>query len=175
MLKKRRLCPSQTVSLSAIHTLAAPYPRPSVSVHNIIRYLAEGQLLSRHPLLALPMTPNHATSVLRGIKLETTTERNNVVFSNEFRFNRPVMTFVYVWENSVVNVSITRPSAQWYLTPTTGVTVGGAITYEKRSTLILIHDIMTDHRYVRGILRSHVLPHMSGLLEAIFFNWTMLS
>ncbi|GFX88024.1 transposable element Tcb2 transposase [Trichonephila clavipes] len=46
--------------------------------------------------------------------------------------------------------------------------VWGAITYNTRSPLVLIHGTMTTHWYAHDILQPHVLPFMQRLPRAIF-------
>ncbi|GFV89029.1 hypothetical protein TNCV_4912291 [Trichonephila clavipes] len=43
-----------------------------------------------------------------------------------------------------------------------------AIAYDSRSTLIVMHGILTGQRYVDDILRPHVGPFLNGLPGAIF-------
>ncbi|GFU71279.1 DDE_3 domain-containing protein [Trichonephila clavipes] len=43
-----------------------------------------------------------------------------------------------------------------------------AISYESRSTLIVMRGILTGQRYVDDILRPHVGPFLNGLPGAIF-------
>ncbi|GFW38025.1 DDE_3 domain-containing protein [Trichonephila clavipes] len=49
-----------------------------------------------------------------------------------------------------------------------GVMVWGAIAYDSRSTLILMHRTLTGQRYVDDILRPQVGPFLNGLPGAIF-------
>ncbi|GFS75224.1 transposable element Tcb2 transposase [Trichonephila clavipes] len=46
--------------------------------------------------------------------------------------------------------------------------VWGAIAYNTRSPLVLIHCTITAQRYVHDILQSHVLPPIQRLPGAIF-------
>ncbi|GFV13590.1 transposable element Tcb2 transposase [Trichonephila clavipes] len=57
---------------------------------------------------------------------------------------------------------------QRHTAPTAGVTVWGAIAYNTRSSLVLIHGTITAQRYVHDILQPHVLPLMQWLPGAIF-------
>ncbi|GFX33461.1 transposable element Tcb2 transposase [Trichonephila clavipes] len=50
----------------------------------------------------------------------------------------------------------------------TGVMVWGAIAYDRRSTLIVMHGTLTGKRYVDDILRPHVGPFLNGFSGAIF-------
>ncbi|GFU69056.1 transposable element Tcb2 transposase [Trichonephila clavipes] len=51
---------------------------------------------------------------------------------------------------------------------TAGVMVWGAIAYDSRSTLIVMHGTLTGQRYVDDILRPHVGPFLNGHPGAIF-------
>ncbi|GFW88621.1 transposable element Tcb2 transposase [Trichonephila clavipes] len=57
---------------------------------NIRRRLAEGHLISRHPLRVLPLTPTHRRLHLEWCRARgnwTTAEWNQVVFSDKSKFN----------------------------------------------------------------------------------------
>ncbi|GFV73067.1 DDE_3 domain-containing protein [Trichonephila clavipes] len=45
--------------------------------------------------------------------------------------------------------------------------VWGAIAYDSRSTLIVMHGTLTGQRYVDDILQPHVEPFLNGLPGAI--------
>ncbi|GFX80168.1 uncharacterized protein TNCV_2108121 [Trichonephila clavipes] len=57
---------------------------------------------------------------------------------------------------------------QRHTAPSAGVMVWGAIAYNTRSPLVLIHGTMTAQRYVHDILQPHVFPLMQWLPGAIF-------
>ncbi|GFV62488.1 transposable element Tcb1 transposase [Trichonephila clavipes] len=98
----------------------------------------------------------------------TAAEWNQVVFSDEFRFNL----------NSDDNrVRVWRPrgerlnpdfALQRHTAPTAGVMTWGVISCNTLSLLVLIRGTMTTQRYVHDILQPHVLPLIQRLLEAIF-------
>ncbi|GFV47902.1 transposable element Tcb2 transposase [Trichonephila clavipes] len=79
-----------TSSSAAIQAQVVPSLGAPVSSRTIRKYLAEGHLGSRRPLLVLPLTPTH-----RPLRLEWCRARGNwtaaewyqVVFSDESRFN----------------------------------------------------------------------------------------
>ncbi|GFT13353.1 transposable element Tcb2 transposase [Trichonephila clavipes] len=114
----------------------------------ISRHLAEANLKAKRPFRALPLTPEHRQLRLQWCQARSmwnVTDWQKVVFSDESRFvlgtddNR-----IRVWR---------RP---------------GAIAYDSRSTLIVMHGILTGQRYVDDILRPHVGPFLNGLRGAIF-------
>ncbi|GFW52947.1 transposable element Tcb2 transposase [Trichonephila clavipes] len=57
---------------------------------------------------------------------------------------------------------------QRHTTSTAGVMVWGAIAYNTRSPLVLIHGTITVQRYVHDILQPHALSLMQRLPGAIF-------
>ncbi|GFX59746.1 transposable element Tcb2 transposase [Trichonephila clavipes] len=57
---------------------------------------------------------------------------------------------------------------QRHTVPTAGVMVRGAIAYNTRSPLVLIHGTITAQRYVHDILQQHVLPLIQQLPGASF-------
>ncbi|GFX47565.1 transposable element Tcb2 transposase [Trichonephila clavipes] len=90
----------------------------------------------------------------------TAAEWNQVVFSDESRFN---------FSSDDKHVRVWRPRGeclnpvfvlQRHATPTAGVMVWGAIAYNTRTPLVLIRGSITAKRYVHDILQPHVLPLM---------------
>ncbi|GFY17891.1 transposable element Tcb2 transposase [Trichonephila clavipes] len=149
----------------------APSLGAAVSSRTIRRRLAEGHLRSQRPLRVLPLTPTHQCLRLECCRARenwTAAEWNQVVFSDESRFNLSS-------DDNRVRVGSPRgkrlnPSfaLQRHTAPTGGVLVWGVIAYNTRSPLVLIRDTMTAQRYVHDILQPHVLPLMQWLSEAIF-------
>ncbi|GFV98651.1 transposable element Tcb2 transposase [Trichonephila clavipes] len=118
-----------------------------------------------------PLTPTH-----RRFRMEwcgargswTVAEWNQVVFSDESRFN---------FSSDDKRVRVWKPSGerldpafalQRHTAPTTGVIVWGVIAYNTRSRLVLIRGTMTAQRYIHVILQPHVLPFMQRLPGGIF-------
>ncbi|GFX00064.1 transposable element Tcb2 transposase [Trichonephila clavipes] len=154
-----------TASSVAIQAQIAPLLGAPVSSRTIRRHLAEGHLGLRRPLLVPPLM-----STYRYLRLEwcharenwTETEWNQVVFSDESRFNlSSVDNRVRVW----------RPRSERFkpvfaLQKQTAPTAGdgkGTNVYNTRSQLVLIRSTMTVQQYVHDILQSHVLPLMQRL------------
>ncbi|GFX99086.1 transposable element Tcb2 transposase [Trichonephila clavipes] len=143
-------------------------PHPSRTIR---RRLAEGHLGSQRPLPVLPLTATH-----RHFRLEwchargnwTAAEWNQVVFSDESRFNLSSDdNRVRVWRphGECLNLAF---ALQRHTAPTAGVMVWGAIAYNTRSPLVLICGTIIAQQYVHDILQPHVLPLMQRLSEAIF-------
>ncbi|GFV54293.1 transposable element Tcb2 transposase [Trichonephila clavipes] len=79
-----------TASSAAIQGQVALSLRVTVSYRTIQRYLSEGHLGLRCPLLVLPFTPTHQRPCLEWFHARgncTAAEWNQVVFSDESRFN----------------------------------------------------------------------------------------
>ncbi|GFT20517.1 transposable element Tcb2 transposase [Trichonephila clavipes] len=160
-----------TASSAAIKAQVAPSLGPPVSSRTIRRRLAKGHLGSWSPLHGLLLTPTH-----RRIRLEwcctrgnwTSTEGNQVVFSDESRFNLSSDdNRVRVWRTRGERLNLAF-ALQRHIAPVTGVMVWDVIAYNTRSPLALIRGTMTDQRYVHDILQPHILPLMQRLPGAIF-------
>ncbi|GFS80633.1 transposable element Tcb2 transposase [Trichonephila clavipes] len=98
----------------------------------------------------------------------TAAEWNQVVFSDESRFNLSSNdNRIRVWgpRGERLNSAF---ALQRHTAPTAGVMVWGANAYNTRSPLVLISGIMTAQWYVHDILQPHVLPLMKRLPGAIF-------
>ncbi|GFX66008.1 transposable element Tcb2 transposase [Trichonephila clavipes] len=88
MVRNARVQP--TASSAAIQAQAAPSLGTLESSRTIRRHLAEGHLGSRRPLRVLPLTSTHRRLCLEWCHARgnwTTAEWNQVVFSDESRFN----------------------------------------------------------------------------------------
>ncbi|GFX89170.1 transposable element Tc1 transposase [Trichonephila clavipes] len=100
----------------------------------ISRHLAEANLKSKHPLRALPLTPEH-----RQLRLQWCQARSwNVTYWQQFVFNDESRLVLGTDDN---RVRMWRRPA-----------------YDSRSTLIVMRGTLTGERYVNDILRPHTLP-----------------
>ncbi|GFW66563.1 transposable element Tc3 transposase [Trichonephila clavipes] len=137
----------------------------------ISRHLAEANLKSKSPFRALPLTPEHRQPRLqlcRARSMWDVTDWQKVVFSDESWF---------VLGTDDNRVRVWRCPGELYNSPhtvlrhtarTAGAMVWGSITYDSRSTLIVMRGTLTGQRYVDDILRPHVGPFLNGLPRAIF-------
>ncbi|GFV17308.1 transposable element Tcb2 transposase [Trichonephila clavipes] len=90
----------------------------------------------------------------------TAAEWNQVVFSDESRFNlRSDDNRVRVWRPCGERLNPAF-ALQRHTASTAGVIVWGVIAYNTRSFVELIRGTMTAQRYVHDILQPHVLPLM---------------
>ncbi|GFV48931.1 transposable element Tcb2 transposase [Trichonephila clavipes] len=88
----------------------------------------------------------------------------NVVFSDESRFVLGTDdNHVWVWRHPGQRYNSPRTVLR-HTARTTGVMVWGAITYDSRSTLIVMRGTLTGQRYVDDILQLF----LNGLPGAIF-------
>ncbi|GFV13697.1 transposable element Tcb2 transposase [Trichonephila clavipes] len=167
IVRNKRLQP--TVSSPAIQAHVAPSLGAPMSSRKIRKRLAEGHLESGRPLSTLPLTPTY-----RRLRLDwcharenwTAAEWNQVVFSDEFRFNLSSDdNRIRVWRPRSLNSAF---ALQRHTDPTAGARVWGVIAYNTRSLLVLIRGTMTAQRYVHDILQPHMLPLMQRLPGAFF-------
>ncbi|GFX30572.1 transposable element Tcb2 transposase [Trichonephila clavipes] len=134
--------------------------------HHIVRN-ARGQLTASSATIQAQVTPSlGAPDFSRSIRrrlAETEAEWNQIVFSDEFRFNL---------SREDNRVRVLRPSAerlnpafalQRHTAPTAGVMVWGVVAYNTRSPVVLIRCTMTAQWYVNDVLQPHALPLMQWL------------
>ncbi|GFY14149.1 transposable element Tcb2 transposase [Trichonephila clavipes] len=114
------------------------------------------------------ITLHGCVALLRASVSSRTIARNQVVFSDESRFNfSSDDSRVHEWRRrgELINPAFIL---QRHTAPTAGVMVWGVIAYYTWSLITLIHGAMTAQRYVHDIFQPHVLPLMAGLPGAIF-------
>ncbi|GFV94674.1 transposable element Tcb2 transposase [Trichonephila clavipes] len=140
-LFERPTASSTAIQAQVAHSLGEPVPSRTLR-----RHLTEGHLGSRRTLRVLPLTPTH-----RRIRLEwcrargnwTAAEWNQVVFSDESRFNLSTDDdHVCVWKPRGERLN-SAFALQQLTPPTTDVMVWGVIAYNIRSPLEFISGTMT--------------------------------
>ncbi|GFX87728.1 transposable element Tcb2 transposase [Trichonephila clavipes] len=160
-----------TASTAVLQGQVVPSLGAPASSRTIRRRLAEGQLGLWRPLRVLPLTPTHQLLRLEWCRARgnrTAAEWNQVVFSDESRFNLSSDDHrVRVWRprSKCLNHAF---ALQRHPSPVAGVMVWDAIAYNIQSPLVLIRCIMAAQRYVHDILQPHVLLLMQRLSGAIF-------
>ncbi|GFY35008.1 transposable element Tcb2 transposase [Trichonephila clavipes] len=98
----------------------------------------------------------------------TAAEWNQIVFSDESRFNLGSDdNRVRVWRPRGERLNPAF-SLQRHIAPTAAVMAWDVIAYNTRPPLVLIRGTMTAQRYAHDILQPHVLPLMQRLPGAIF-------
>ncbi|GFU73893.1 transposable element Tcb2 transposase [Trichonephila clavipes] len=111
--------------------------------------------------------PGTGTTCTRGPCVFSSPEWNQVVFSDEPRFNLSNYdNRVRVWRPRGERINPAF-ALQRHTAPTAGVMVWGVIAYNTRSSLVLIRGTMIAQRYAHDILQPHVLPLMQRLPGAI--------
>ncbi|GFV49311.1 transposable element Tc1 transposase [Trichonephila clavipes] len=135
----------------------------------ISRYLAEANLKSKRPFLALPLTSEHWQLRLQTARsMWNVTDWQKVVFSDESRFvlgagDNHVRVWRHPGERYNSPYTVLRQTAL-----TAGVMVLTLIAYDSRSTLIVMRGTLTGQRYVDDILRPLVGPFLNGLPSSMF-------
>ncbi|GFU57754.1 transposable element Tcb2 transposase [Trichonephila clavipes] len=140
----RKKCPGRANFFIGRHPgTGSTFSRDPVSARIIRRRLAEGHLGSRRPLRVLSLMLTHRRLRLEWCRARgnwIAAEWNQVVFSDESRFNlSSVDNRVRVWKPRGERLNPAF-ALQRRTTSTVGVMVWGAIAYNTRSPLVLIHD-----------------------------------
>ncbi|GFY32825.1 transposable element Tcb1 transposase [Trichonephila clavipes] len=133
-----------TTSPASIQRHLPPSRHPVTSRETIKRRLTEVGLRSRRPLRRLPLTPHHRQCRLDFCRPRATwsvTDWRRVIFSDESRFS----------------LSADDPHTLW-----------GAISWDTRSSLVVLQGTLTARRYVDDILTPIVLPMLSSHPGAIY-------
>ncbi|GFT39024.1 transposable element Tcb2 transposase [Trichonephila clavipes] len=147
------------------------HPRQTSRREDLHISLAEGHLGSRHPLRVLPLTPTHRRRRLEWCRARanwTAAERNQVVFSDESRFNLSSDdNRARVWRPRGERLNPAF-ALQRHTPPTAVVMVWGVIAYNTWSPLVVIRGNMTAQWYVHDIMQPHVLLLMQRLPGTIF-------
>ncbi|GFY15676.1 transposable element Tcb2 transposase [Trichonephila clavipes] len=164
---KRNTYITSTVTLSAIHTQAAPSLRTSASFRIFSRpCLKDICYRCAHYVYCFD---THFPSISLGVVWHSKgCDCNRIIFSDEFRLNLSSdNNRVRAWRSRYGRLNSVFDVQRHTASTTSGIT-WSAIVYDTRQPLILIPYTMTVEKYSRDILQPHVLPLMEGLLEAIF-------
>ncbi|GFW20143.1 transposable element Tcb1 transposase [Trichonephila clavipes] len=160
-----------TTSLASIQRHLPPSRHPVPSRETIRRRLTEVGLRSRRLLRRLPLTPHHRQCRLDFCRPRATwsvTDWRRVIFSDESRFSLSADDHrTRVWrrtgQRSDPAFIVERNTAI-----SQGVTVWGAISWDTRSSLVVLQGTLTARRYVDDILTPIVLPMLSSRPGAIY-------
>ncbi|GFU76682.1 HTH_Tnp_Tc3_2 domain-containing protein [Trichonephila clavipes] len=161
-----------TTSLASIQRHLPPFQTSSAIKRNHNpRRLTEVGLRSRRPLRRLPLTPHHRQCRLDFCRPRATlsvTDWRRVVFSDEFLFS------LSVDDHRTRNLRRTGQRSdpafivERHTAISQGVTVWGAISWDTRSSLVVLQGTLTARRYVDDILTPIVLPMLSSRPCAIY-------
>ncbi|GFS83140.1 HTH_Tnp_Tc3_2 domain-containing protein [Trichonephila clavipes] len=143
----------------------------AIKRETIRRRLTEVGLRSRRPLRRLPLTPHHRQCRLDFCRPRATwsvTDWRRVIFSDESRFSLSADDQrTRVWrctgQRSDPAFIVERHTAF-----SQGVTVWRAISWDTRSSLVVLQGTLTARRYVDDILTPIVLPMLSSRPGAIY-------
>ncbi|GFT29996.1 transposable element Tcb2 transposase [Trichonephila clavipes] len=160
-----------TTSLASIQRHLPPSRHPVPSRETIRRRLTEVGLRSRRPLRRLPLTPHHRQCRLDFCRPRATwsvTDWRRVIFSDESRFSLSADDHrTRVWRRTGQR-SDPAFIVERHTAISQGVTVWGAISWDTRSSLVVLQGTLTAHRYVDDILTPIVLPMLSSRPGAIY-------
>ncbi|GFY26828.1 transposable element Tcb2 transposase [Trichonephila clavipes] len=138
---------------------------------NIRRRLTEVGMRSRRPLRRLPLTPHHRQCRLDFCRPRATwsvTDWRRVIFSDESRFSLSADVHrTRVWRRTGQR-SDPAFIVERHTAISQGVTVWGAISWDTRSSLVVLQGPLTARRYVDDILKPIVLPMLSSHPGAIY-------
>ncbi|GFY17465.1 HTH_Tnp_Tc3_2 domain-containing protein [Trichonephila clavipes] len=144
---------------------------PVPSRETIRRRLTEVGLRSRRPLRRLPLTPHHRQCRLDFCRPRATwsvTDWRRVIFSDESRFSLSEMTTAHVSGGAPASGPIRHLLSSGIQQFSQGVTVWGAISWDTRSSLVVLQGTLTVRRCVDDILTPIVLPMLSSRPGAIY-------
>ncbi|GFU36968.1 hypothetical protein TNCV_1592701 [Trichonephila clavipes] len=165
-----------TTSLASIQRHLPPSRHPVPSRETIRRRLTEGGLRSRRPLRRLPLTPHHRQCRLDFCRPRapwSVTDWRRVIFSDESRFSLSADDHrTRVWRRTGQR-SDPAFIVERHTAISQGVTVWGAISWDTRSSLVVLQGTLTARRYVDDILTPIVLPMLSSR-PGPFINRIML-
>ncbi|GFU80208.1 transposable element Tcb1 transposase [Trichonephila clavipes] len=160
-----------TTSLASIQRHLPPSRHPVPSRETIRRRLTEVGLRSRRPLRRLPLTPHHRQCRLDFCRPRATwsvTDWRRVIFSDESRFSLSADDHrTRVWRRTGQR-SDPAFIVERHTAISQGVTVWGAISWDTRSSLVVLQGTLTARRYVDDILTPIVLPMLSSRPGAIY-------
>ncbi|GFX68440.1 HTH_Tnp_Tc3_2 domain-containing protein [Trichonephila clavipes] len=123
------------------------------------------------PLRRLPLTPHHRQCRLDFCRPRATwsvTDWRRVIFSDESRFSLSADDHrTRVWRRTGQR-SDPAFIVEWHTAISQGVTVWGAISWDTRSSLVVLQGTLTARRYGDDILTPIVLPMLSSRPGAIY-------
>ncbi|GBM58368.1 hypothetical protein AVEN_185479-1 [Araneus ventricosus] len=130
----------------------------------------QGQLRTRRPVACIPLTPNHCRLQRERCQSRThwRTECRSVVFSHESRFSLGASdgrALVIRSSGERLQPTCLQPR---HTGPTPGVMVWGDISYDSRSTLVVIPCTLITNLYVSLVIQSVVLPFMDSIEGFVF-------
>ncbi|GBL79108.1 Transposable element Tc1 transposase [Araneus ventricosus] len=142
----------------------------TVTQRTVTNRLLQGQLRARRPVACIPLTPNHCRLRREWCQARThwRTEWRSVVFSDESRFCLGASdgrVWVRRRPGERLQPTCLRPR---HTGPTLGVMVWGAISYDSRSTLVVIPRTLTANLYISLVIQPVVLLFINSIQGSVF-------
>ncbi|GBL94645.1 Transposable element Tc1 transposase [Araneus ventricosus] len=142
----------------------------TVTQRTVTNRLLQGQLRTRRSVACIPLTPNHFRLRREWCQARAhwRTERTSVVFSDERRFclgGSDDHVLVRRRPGERLQPTCLRPRHTGH---TPGVMVWGAISYDSRSTLVVIPRTLATNLYVSLVIQPAVLPFMYRIQGDVF-------
>ncbi|GBN73285.1 Transposable element Tc1 transposase [Araneus ventricosus] len=142
----------------------------TVTQRTVAIRLLQGQLQARCRVACIPLTPNHCRLRHEWCQARDLwrTEWRSVVFSDESRFCLGASdgrVLVRRRPGERLQPTCLRPR---HTGPTPGVMVWGAISYDSKSTLVVIPRTLTANLYVSLVIQSVVLPFLNSIQAGVF-------
>ncbi|GBN35713.1 Transposable element Tc1 transposase [Araneus ventricosus] len=134
----------------------------------VLRLLQKFEL--QRPVACIPLTPRHCRLRRQWCqaRAQWRAEWRSVVFSDESRFYLGASdgrVLIRRRPGERLQPNCLRPR---HTGPTPGVMVWGAISYDSRSTLVVIPNTLNANLYVSLVIQPVVLPFMSSIQGGIF-------
>ncbi|GBM88098.1 hypothetical protein AVEN_190495-1 [Araneus ventricosus] len=126
---------------------------------------------SLRPVVCIPLTPNHCRLRCEWCQARThwRTEWRSVVFSDESLFCLVASdgrVLVIRRPGELLQITCLRPR---HTGPSPGVMVWGTISYDSRSTLVVIPRILNANLYVSLVIQPVVLLFINSI-QGVFYN-----
>ncbi|GBL94676.1 Transposable element Tc1 transposase [Araneus ventricosus] len=142
----------------------------TVTQRTVTNRLLLGQLRARRPVACIPLSPIHCRLRREWCQARAhwRTEWRSVVFSDESRFCLGASdgrVLVRRRPGERLQPPCLRPR---HTGPTPGIMGWGAISYDSRSTLVVIPRSLTANLYVSLVIQPIVLPFMNSIQEGVF-------
>ncbi|GBN21252.1 hypothetical protein AVEN_205900-1 [Araneus ventricosus] len=142
----------------------------TVTQRTVRNRLLDVQLRARRPVACIPLTPRHCRLRRQWCqaRAQWRAEWRSVMFSDEIRFCLGASdgrVLIRRRPGERLQPNCVRPR---HTGPTPGVMVWGAISYDSRSTLVVIPNTLNANLYVSLVIQPVVLPFMSSIQGGIF-------
>ncbi|GBM75879.1 Transposable element Tcb2 transposase [Araneus ventricosus] len=142
----------------------------TVKIRTVTNQLLQGQLRARRPVACIPLTPNHCRLRREWCRARAhwRIKRRSVVLSDERQFclcasDGRVLVRRRTCERLQPTCLLLRHTG-----PTPGIMVWRAISYDSRSTLVVIPRTLTENLHAILVIQPVVLPFMNSIQGGVF-------